>query len=193
MNNYLETIEHAKNILIENIGFKRYYHSLNVMEEARQLSLKYNSSIEKASVAGLLHDCGKYEDKSKLIKKAYEFGIIKKGEQIANPELIHGHIGAELAKREYHLKDQDILDAIKYHTTGKSNMTLLQKIIYIADYIEPSRDFYGIDEIRDLAYEDLDKALLKAMDNTIKHIIDKGYYIHHDTISARNYLLNEIN
>ncbi|SDZ34452.1 putative HD superfamily hydrolase of NAD metabolism [Proteiniborus ethanoligenes] len=193
MDNHLDIIKNSKDILINSIGLERYLHSVGVMEEARKLSLKYNSDIEKATIAGLLHDCGKYADKSELLKKAYDFGIIQKGQVNIIPELIHGALGAEIAMKEHKIDDRDIIDAIKYHTTGKPNMSLLQKIIYIADYIEPSRDFFGVDEIRKLAYDDLNKALLKAMDNTIKHVIDRGYYIHPDTIAARNYLINETN
>ena len=82
-------------------------------------------------------------------------------------------------------------EAIGCHTTGRENMTLLDKIIFIADYIEPGRKFYGVDEVRELAYKDLDKAVLLSLENTIRHILNKGVLIHPNTINARNYIIKE--
>lgn len=192
MEKYMAFIASVKDKLIEKIGYSRYVHSLGVMKEAVKLSHIFQCDEEKAAVAGLLHDCGKFQDKDELLKKAYDFGIIQKDACTVFSELIHGALGAEIAKKEFNITDEDILNAIRYHTTGKENMTLLEKIVYISDYIEPGRDFPGVDEIRRLAYENLDLAILKAMDNTLKYIIDKGFYIHPDTINARNYLINKI-
>lgn len=189
---YKELMERVKEKLIFTIGNDRYQHSVRVMEEAIKLANIYDCDEEKAAIAGLLHDCGKFKNEDELLKSAYDFGIIQRDDYSINASLIHGTLGAEVARRELHIEDSDILDAIQYHTTGKEDMTLLEKIIYISDYIEPDRNFPGVDEIRRLAYENLDLALLNAMDKTIKHIIDKGYYIHPDTINARNYLINEI-
>jgi len=180
-----------KDYLIENIGESRYLHSIRVKETAEKLAEIYNCDQEKASIAGLLHDCGKLKDESHLLKMCYEFGIILNGEFEGNSSLLHGALGAEIAKRVFSIEDEDILSSIKYHTTGKQNMTILEKIIYIADYIEPKRSFPGIDDIRNLAFRDLDATLLKIMDNTIKYIIDNGWIIHCDTINARNYLVSK--
>lgn len=192
MENYKKFMNRVKEKLILSIGNERYLHSVRVMEEAIRLANIYSCNEEKAAIAGLLHDCGKFRNEEELLKSTYDFGIIQRGTYIVNSALIHGALGAEVARRELNIEDKDILDAIQYHTTGKEDMTLLEKIIYISDYIEPGRNFPGVDKIRQLAYENLDLALLNAMDKTIKHIIDKGYYIHPDTISARNYLINEI-
>lgn len=192
MENYKKFMNRVKEKLILSIGNERYLHSVRVMEEAIRLANIYSCNEEKAAIAGLLHDCGKFRNEEELLKSTYDFGIIQRGAYIVNSALIHGALGAEVARRELNIEDKDILDAIQYHTTGKEDMTLLEKIIYISDYIEPGRNFPGVDKIRQLAYENLDLALLNAMDKTIKHIIDKGYYIHPDTISARNYLINEI-
>lgn len=192
MGKHLEAINRARSRLVHSIGYERYLHSVRVMKEAIKLATVFNCDIEKTTIAGLLHDCGKFEDKHELLKNAYDFGIIQRGVHISNFALIHGALGAEIATKEYEINDKDITNAIRYHTTGRPNMTLLEKIIYISDYIEPERSFKGVDEIRKLSYENLDVALLKAMDNTIKYIIDKGLYIHPDTFNARNYLINEI-
>lgn len=187
--NFIHEVEKR---LINSIGSERYFHSVRVMEEAVKLASIYKCDKEKAAIAGLLHDCGKFKNEDELLKKSCDFDIIQSGAYFTNTALIHGVLGAEIAKREFHIEDRDILNAIQYHTTGRENMTLLEKIIYISDYIEPDRNFLGVDEIRKLAYENLDLALVKAMDKTIKHIIDKGYYLHPDTINARNYLIFKI-
>ncbi|SCG83715.1 putative protein yqeK [Proteiniborus sp. DW1] len=187
--NFIHEVEKR---LINSIGSERYFHSVRVMEEAVKLASIYKCDKEKAAIAGLLHDCGKFKNEDELLKKSCDFDIIQSGSYFTNTALIHGVLGAEIAKREFHIEDRDILNAIQYHTTGRENMTLLEKIIYISDYIEPDRNFLGVDEIRKLAYENLDLALVKAMDKTIKHIIDKGYYLHPDTINARNYLIFKI-
>lgn len=99
-------------------------------------------------------------------------------------------MGKELAKREYNVDDEEILDAIRFHTTGRENMNLIEKIVYIADVIEPNRDFPGIEKIRNMAYKDIDRSVLYSMNNTIKFLIDKGWLVHLDTIKGRNQLLN---
>lgn len=174
--------------LIHKIGLDRYNHSLRVIEIAIELAKIYGEDIEKTKTAALLHDCGKYLDKISLLKKANDFDIILDSVMEANIELIHGPLGSRIAEVEYGIDNKEILDAIYYHTTGRENMTLLDKIIYIADYIEPSRTFHGIEEIRRLAYVDIDKSILKALDTTILFLINKDKLIHRNTIGARNFL-----
>lgn len=178
-----------KDELIKNIGLERYNHTFGVIKTAEELSLKYNCDVQKAKIAALLHDCAKFKDKSYLLKRANEFDIIQDNIESLNIELIHGPLGSKLAEAEYGINDIEILDAIKYHTTGRAEMTLLDKIIYISDYIEPSRSFPGVEEVRKAAYINLDKALLMAMDNTILFLIKNKKIIHPETINARNYLL----
>lgn len=181
-----------KDYLIENIGESRYLHSIRVRKTAEKLAAIFNYDHKKASIAGLLHDCGKLRDESHLLKMSFEFDIILNSVFEKNTSLLHGPLGSEIAKRIFGIEDEDILNSIKYHTTGRPNMTILEKIIYIADYTEPNRAFPGVEDIRNLALKDLDAALLKTMDNTIKYIIDKGWIIHYDTINARNYLVSTI-
>ncbi len=172
--------------LKEDIGIERYEHTLRVVETSKELAKKYGVDEDKTSVAALLHDCGKLKNKKKLLKVANDFGIILDNVMEYNKHLIHGPLGAELAKKTYNIHDEEILNAIYYHTTGREKMSLLEKIIYIGDYVEPGRDFEGVEEVRKLVDVDLDKALLYAMDNTIKHIIESGNLIHLDTVKARN-------
>lgn len=187
----IKGIYHKK--LKKDIGIKRYNHSLRVMDTSVQLANKYNISLKKASVAGLLHDCGKLHQSINLLKLADDFGIILDNVSKNNKDLIHSHLGAVLAKKKYKISDKDVLNAIRYHTTGRKNMSQLEKIIYIADIIEPNRDFKGIKKIRELAYIDLDKCMLYAMEQSLKFIIDNGKLIHLDSVKARNHLLIEKN
>lgn len=177
-----------KDMLIKDIGIKRYEHSLRVMETSIKLANIYGVDIDKASKAALLHDCGKLLSRINLLKMANSFGIILDSVMEDNPDLIHGPLGAKIAEVVYKVEDREILDAIYYHTTGRENMTLLDKIIYIADYIEPNRNFPGLKEIRELAFIDIDQSIMKAMDNSILFLIKTEKLIHLDTIKARNYL-----
>lgn len=174
--------------LIENIGEKRYLHSLRVKETSINLGRTYNVDIHKIEMASILHDCAKFQDTTKLLKMASKFDIIVDSLMDSSIELIHGPLGAKIAEQEYGINDLDILNAIRYHTTGRENMTILEKIVYISDYIEPERDFKGVEEIRKIAFRDIDLGILLALEQTIKFLIEKNRFIHLDTIKARNHL-----
>lgn len=175
--------------LKEEIGEKRYIHSLGVMEEAEKLSKLYGGDISKAKIAGLLHDCGKLTDK----KKAYDIINIEKlifpNEIMDNYQLLHAYLGRYLAEKIYNIKDVEILDAICFHTTLRDAPTTLDKIIYIADAIEVNRDYDGVEELRELTYKNLDEAILYSLNSTISDLIIKDKYIGIDTLKARNYFL----
>lgn len=175
--------------IIEDIGEKRYSHSLRVVETALKLGEIYNEDKENIKIAAKLHDCGKIRDKTQLLKMSNDFDIILDEYMKQNLELIHGYLGAKIAEKRYKVKNKEILNAIKYHTTGREDMTLLEKIIYIADYIEPGRNFDGVEEIRQMAFKDIDESIIMAMDKTIKFLIDNKNLIHRRTIEARNYLI----
>lgn len=177
-----------KESLIRDIGINRYKHSYRVMKTAIKLAKKYDVDENKATIAALLHDCGKFEDSNNLLKRVNDFDIILDNVMKSSIELIHGPLGAMIAREDYNIKDIEILDSIYYHTTGRENMTLLDKIIFIADYIEPGRIFPEVDKVRQLAFIDLDKSIILAMDNTIKYLIDKNSLIHLDTVKGRNFL-----
>lgn len=180
------------NVIQLKIGEKRFNHTLGVVDTALKLSKTYNCDEEKVEIAALLHDCAKYKDRLYLLKMANDFDIILDDTMKYEMELIHGPLGAKIAKETYKIDDIDILNAIEYHSTGRENMSLLEKIIYIADYIEPGRSFPGVEEIRELAFIDLDKALLLAMDNTISFLISKRGLIHLNTINARNFMIKQL-
>ena len=175
--------------LKKDIGVERYNHSLLVMETSVELAEFYNAPIEEAKLAGLLHDCGKFQDKTKILKTIAEFDIILDSIMEKNTALAHCPLGEFIAREKYNIKNENILNAIRYHTTGRENMGLIEKIVFIADLIEPSRKFPGVEEIRKLAYENLNKAIILAVDNNIQFVIKQNHLLHLDTIKARNYLI----
>lgn len=180
--------EKINDFLKNNLSEKRYIHTLGVADTAQKLSEIYSADIEKAMLAGLLHDCCKELSIEAMRKIVFE----NKGEaddiSINSEALLHGIAGAYFAKEKFGI-DNDVFDAIRFHTTGKADMSMLTKIIYIADYIEPGRKFPGVEEVRCLAYSDLDKAVIKSCGNVIIHTVSKGGVVHPDTVNARNYLL----
>lgn len=170
---------------------RRIKHTIGVRDTAVELAKKYGCCQDKAAAAALLHDIGKYLHREELID-IIRFKDEKKNKTLnLEPQVYHGYASAIIAQRDLNESDPEVLDAVRYHTTGRENMTLLEKIIYIADYIEPNRRFDGIQDVRDMAFMDLDKSILMAMNNTIIYIIEQNGIIDFDTILARNYILAE--
>lgn len=177
--------EKLKSMLSE----KRYIHSIGVSETAVKMAQKYGADVEKARIAGLLHDCAKnlsYEDS---LKKCAELGVELSDVEKANYALIHAPLGVKVAETEFGITDKEILHAILTHTVAGEEMSVLDKIIYLADMIEPSRDFDGVETHRKYAFEDLDKAFLYALDESIIHNVQKGVLLHPNTVIARNNIL----
>ncbi|WBW95839.1 bis(5'-nucleosyl)-tetraphosphatase (symmetrical) YqeK [Oceanirhabdus sp. W0125-5] len=168
---------------------KRMKHTEGVRDTALKLAIKYGCDERKVEAAALLHDVGKYLHRDILLDIIKFEDENKNAILNAEPQIYHGYASAYLAEKDLGIKDNEILNAVKYHTTGKEDMTLLEKIIYIADYIEPNRCFEGVEEVREIAFKNLDESVLKAMDNTIKYIVDNNGIIDYDTILARNYFL----
>lgn len=168
---------------------KRFRHSLSVQEMAVKLAKAYGGDEEKAALAGLIHDCAKSKPDEELLKLAGEFGILVDNIQKAEPGLLHAVVGAELAKRYFGIEDGEILDAVRYHTTGCEDMALMTRIIYTADYIAQDRQFPGVEDLRKTAFENLDAAVLMGLDLTIKHVLSKNGLIHPDTVNARNFMI----
>ncbi len=171
------------------LSAKRFEHSMGVQHTAVALAKHYGADKKKASIAGLLHDCAKDFNKQQMLQLCLKFDIVLDDICQKDIGLIHGPLGAKIARYEFGIKDEEILDAICFHTFGKADMPLITKIIYLADFIEPSRCFIGVDELRDVAYERLDKAILVALDRTITYVLHKRKLIHPKTIEARNDIL----
>ena len=171
---------------------ERYIHSLGVSAAAGELAARHGGDIEKAQLAGILHDCGKSPSNNILLNRVLEFGIVMDEVERVETGLLHGPVSAQLAQGIFGIEDEEVLLAIRYHTTGRVPMSLLEKIIYLADYVEPQRSFPGVDELRELANQNLTAALVQAMDRTLIHVMERGLLIHPRTVAARNWLLGEI-
>ncbi len=184
-------IEEIKRDLIENISKSRYEHTLRVVQCSEKLAKSYGADLEKARLAAFLHDSAKFPSKEKIFDMSKALGLLDDEIYFYNKEILHASLAAKIARDKYAIRDEDILNAISYHTTGRANMSLLEKIIFMADYIEPSRDFEGIEKIRDLTFKDLDKSLLLALNSNLKFLLEKDILISKDTIEARNYLMIE--
>ncbi len=167
----------------------RFRHTLGVAGEARKLARVYSEDPHKAYTAGLLHDCAKNFDREKTFELCRRYGVELDEVLKAQPDLIHSFLGAETARAEYGVKDGDILNAIKYHTTGHGGgMSRLEMIIYLSDMIEPNRAYFkGLDKIRKLAYYDLESAMEEALEQTISFNREKGRLIHPLSSGAYSY------
>lgn len=171
---------------------KRFRHSVLVMETAEELARTFGADVEKARIAGLLHDCAKNYTAEQMLKLCDDYGIALDDVARQQTGLIHGFLGAAMLKGTFGVDDPEIYDAVYYHTVGKPDMPLLTKIIYIADGIEPSRTFDGVDRIRELAKTDLDRALVLQIDMTIRSVLSRGTLLHTNTVDTRNYYLRKI-
>ncbi len=165
----------------------RYWHTIGVMYTAASLAMCHGADMEKAMVAGLLHDCAKCIPNHKKLKLCEQYHIhISETEKDA-PYLLHAPLGASIAKDKYDITDQEILSAITWHTTGRPGMSLLDKIIYIADFIEPMRcKASNLPEVRRLAFEDLDMAVYVTLRDTL-HYLKNSASLDKRTIEAYNY------
>lgn len=171
--------------LQSSLSMNRYIHTLAVVDEAVKLSKVYGVDTEKARIAALLHDCAKdYPDDMKM-RLAKEFHVEMDDIIKSQIDLVHSFLGAKVAKREYNVVDYEILEAIRYHTTGKKSMSMLDKIIFIADYIEPNRKvFDGLNEIRALVCTNIDLAVKKALEHTIAYTKQRDRILHPLTLEA---------
>lgn len=150
---------------------KRFEHSLGVEYVAGCLAMIYGVDIDKALTAGLLHDCAKCLSPEDKISKCKKHNLPISDVELRNPELLHAKLGSLYAKEKYGVQDDEILSAIEFHTTGKPAMSLLEKIIFVADYIEPNRKpLPQIDEIRREAFTDLDKSIVHILKNTLSYL-----------------------
>lgn len=175
--------------LHENLTDNRFKHSISVRDEAVRLAKHYGCNKEKAALAGLLHDCAKHLKNHEILQEINKRRVNIDEVSLKNPQLMHGLVASFIVSDLMGIKDSDIINAIKYHTTGKSDMSVLEKIIYMADYVEPLRNFPGVDKLREVVYQDLDKSMLLSFNQTINYVIERGQLLHIDTIQGRNFIL----
>lgn len=168
---------------------QRLDHSQGVRQTAMILADRFGGNVTKAGLAGILHDCAREIPAYKLIDEAVQWGVNINEVERQEPVLLHASIGAKIAEVQYGVRDKEVLEAIKTHTVGGTSMSVLAKIIYLADFIEPGRNFPGVDKLRAAAENDLNEAVLTAYDHTIQYIINRRGLIHPATVEGRNELL----
>ncbi|XEC96775.1 bis(5'-nucleosyl)-tetraphosphatase (symmetrical) YqeK [Paenibacillus tarimensis] len=172
----------------EQMPERRWRHTEGVMETAVELARRFGADPVKADLAAILHDVAKYWPVDRM-----ETAIREEGKYLDvlkhDKALWHAHAGAYTAKRDFGVEDEEVLDAIRYHTSGRESMTLLDKIVWLADLIEPGRDFPGVNDIRGLAEHGLDEALIAGFDTTVVFLLQKRKRIYPMTVLARNSLL----
>jgi predicted HD superfamily hydrolase involved in NAD metabolism len=170
---------------------KRWDHTLGVMGAAIGLAKRFGGDPDKAELAALLHDYCKYwpieEQRREYTAEGLDPDLFH-----YDPQLLHGPLAAEVVRKRYGIADSEVLDAIRYHTSGRERMTLLDKIVCLADYIEPGRDFPTVHTIREMAEHSLERALVAGFDSTVQFLVEKGKKVFPLTIVARNALIDEI-
>ena len=158
---------------------KRFTHTQGVADESVRLAKVHGADEKKAYLAGLLHDCAKDISNKEKLDMCDKYGLELDEVLVNQTDLIHPFLGAELARDMFGIDDEDVLNAVRYHTTGRPGMSTLEKIVYLADFFEPNRHYFeGMDEMKKLAYKDLDKAMAFALDHTIKYNKGKKRVIH---------------
>lgn len=177
------------NILKEKLKRERFEHSLRVVETALKMAQGQQVNHDKIRLAALLHDYAKDLPGEKLLEIGTKHHLITcKAEEI-QPDLLHGPVGAFLCREELQITDREVLDAIHYHTTGRINMSTMEKIVYLADLIEPGRTYTGVEKLRIACNQDLSRGILFAFDCTLNYVLKKNLLIHPLTVEARNGLI----
>lgn len=185
----MENFEFYDKIQKSILSESRYKHVLRVRDKAIELAKIFNADINKVELASYFHDFAKNftnEEALNIINNKYSH-VFKNSFKIN--QILHGFAAADYIKENFNILDEEILDAIRYHTIGRENMTLIDKIVYLADAIEDAREYPGVNEIRKISKIDLDEAILMELNLKIKHLIDKGVLIHPNTILFRNSLI----
>jgi predicted HD superfamily hydrolase involved in NAD metabolism len=180
--------EKALALVKEQITERRYIHTLGVVESAIELAERYGADVKKAELAAIFHDYAKFRPKEEMeqiiIAEKMDPALLE-----YNMELWHAPVGAYLVNKEAGIQDDEILDAIAYHTSGRVGMSLLDKVVYLADYIEPGRSFPGVDEVRQTAKQNLDHAVIQALRNTVVFLMKRNQAIYPDTFKTYNDLI----
>lgn len=188
-------MEYSRDELIQAVSSqmpaKRWEHTKGVMETAVILAERFGADPVKAELAAILHDVAKYWPVQKLHHMMVEHAL---SEELLryDKQLWHAEVGAFVAEHEYGVTDTDVLNAIRYHTSGRVGMTLLDKVVCLADYMEPGRDFPGVNNIRELANHSLEEALAAGFDSTIGHLLSRRQIIFPLTVLARNDLIKQL-
>lgn len=184
-------VEGYKEILKNRLSVKRYTHSIGVANTAARLAGMFNGDIERAYLAGLMHDYARELTEEELLELTAKHNLSTDGVELMQTSLLHGPVGAWLLEQEGLITDQQVLNAIRWHTTGHPDMDQLARIVYISDYIEPGRNFPGVDLLRQITNKDLNLGVLAGLDHTLSFLVQRNNFIHPLSIAARNRLLEE--
>ena len=180
------SVKEYQKIIKPHLSDKRYHHSCEVAKAAKRLAKKYGADQEKAEIAGILHDIMKDTPKDEQLKIMNRFGIILNDIEAVTPNLWHQISGAAYVEHELDIKDPEIISPIRWHTSGKKDMTLMEKVVFIADFISDDRDYKGVDKMRAIAKESLDKAIIEGLSFTISELAQNEKAIIPDTFDAYN-------
>lgn len=178
--------EKYKEILKTRLTEKRFFHSLCVADEAERLALKYGGDAEKCYLAGLLHDITKNSSDEEHLQIFATFGIMLSVVEKNAKKLWHAMSGEAYIKNVLGIQDNELLDAVRYHTTAKADMSLTAKILYLADFTSKDRDYEDVDVIRRLVDESLDSAFIYALKYSIVDLVEQCRAVHPDTVAAYN-------
>lgn len=181
-----EKLDYFKGILKERLSNRRFYHSCMVSEEAVKLAKKYGADAVKAQFAGLVHDIEKDTPADKQLEKIAKYGVMLNEVESGAPKLLHAISGFAVLKNEFDVTDADILNAVRYHTTARADMSILEKIIYLADFISADRDYEGVDKLRKAVYQSLECAMDTCLCFSITELLNKKVPVHLDTVRAWN-------
>lgn len=165
---------------------KRYEHSVNVAKAAVRLAKKYGANPEQAELAGILHDITKETEPAVQLKIIRDFGIMLDTVEQSSYKLLHAISAYCLVQEQYGIRDREVLNAIRYHTTARSGMPLLEKVVYVADFISADRDYDGVGVMRRRAEESLESAMFEGLAYTIRDLAGRGLPIHLNTVEAFN-------
>lgn len=195
-NGLYEKMDNTKKIqeyLKKNLKKKRYEHVIGTVKAAEKLAKVYNADVEKAKLAALLHDSAKHMDNEEVIFLSKEYGFEIDDTYSSQPELLHGAAGAYVAKHVFNIQDKEILDAITYHTVPGLNPSKMDKIISVADLIEETRNYPGVNDLRAIAEDGLDRVFLNVLERVIIHVLERDQLLHINSVLVYNNLLKEMN
>ncbi len=178
--------EQYKDIIRRRLGDYRYRHSLCVADEAKRLAIRYGADEKKAYTAGLLHDIMKDTDRKSQLQILTDFGILLDEVEQQVDKLWHAKVGAAFLEHILQIKDRALLDAVRYHTTGRAGMSLLERIVFVADFTSADRQYPDVDEVRRLSDISLEETMIYTIDYTIRDLLNRGQAIHPDTLAAYN-------
>lgn len=182
----------ALKIIQNRLSAHRFKHCQEVARVAFEMAVTYGVDSEKAYMVGLLHDYAKGISGEELLNIAEKNGLIQDEVERKVPDILHAPVGAYLLQKELEIVDPEMIEAVRVHTLGSLAMTDLDKIIFLADMIEPGRDYPGLERLQCVARKDLDQGMLLGLDSTIKYCLDEGRILHPQTIMVRNLFLEKV-